>query len=136
MTEARIIAQSPILFVKDIGRSVAYWNEKIGFDIVEIYGEPPGFAILSRDTAHVMLASVPEQHEIVPFWKVRSGTWNAYFWVDDVAAMYAEIQKRGATIDYELCDQPYGVREFGIRDLEDQDIGFGQVLEDERAEKQ
>ena len=38
------------------------------------------------------------------------------------------MKRRGATIDYGLCDQFYDVREFGERDPDDQDIGFGQVL--------
>jgi hypothetical protein len=38
------------------------------------------------------------------------------------------MKRRGATIDYELCDQFYDVREFGVRDPDDQNIGFGQVL--------
>lgn len=55
--------------------------------------------------------------------------WNVYFWVDDSAALYEELKKRGATIDYELCNQPYGCREFGIQDLDGYDIAFGQDLD-------
>jgi catechol 2,3-dioxygenase-like lactoylglutathione lyase family enzyme len=128
MTQARIVGEAPILFVKDIDRALAYWNEKVGFTIDGIHGEPNDFAILSRDKARLMLALAPEGHEIVPLWKVRTNMWNVYFWVDDAEALYAELNERGAIIDYELHDKPYNVREFGIRDLEDQDIAFGQVL--------
>jgi uncharacterized glyoxalase superfamily protein PhnB len=51
-----------------------------------------------------------------------------YFWVDDVDALYKEFVERGAKIDYELCDQPYGCREFGTQDIDGHDIGFGQVV--------
>lgn len=124
----RITAQAPILFVSDLDGSVDYWRGKVGFDVVGIYGEPRDFAILVRDAAHVMLSLAPQGHTIVPFWKVQRNMWNAYFWVDDAAGLYAELTERGAIIDYELCEQPYGVREFGIRDLDDQDIAFGEVL--------
>ena len=41
----------------------------------------------------------------------------------------AVIEKKGrAAIDYELYDQPYGVRDFAVRDPDGQTIGFGQVL--------
>jgi uncharacterized glyoxalase superfamily protein PhnB len=50
------------------------------------------------------------------------------FLVSDVDALYAEFVRRGATIDYGLCDQPYGCREFGTQDLDGYDIGFGQVI--------
>ena len=40
----------------------------------------------------------------------------------------ASFKERGALIDYDLGEQPYGVLEFGIQDLDDHDIGFGQDL--------
>ena len=41
----------------------------------------------------------------------------------------AKVKARGAIIDYEPCDQPYGCREFGIKDPDGHDIAFGQDLE-------
>ncbi len=38
--------------------------------------------------------------------------------VDDVDAHYAHAVSEGATIVYEPTDMPYGVREYGTRDLE------------------
>ncbi|MCP4304228.1 MAG: bleomycin resistance protein, partial [bacterium] len=95
-----------------------------------VYGEPrPEFAILRRDRANVMLSRAPDGHQIVPSWRVRDKTWNAYFWVDDARAMFDELKGRRAIIDYELGEQPYGVLEFDIRDLGDQDIAFGEDLD-------
>jgi uncharacterized glyoxalase superfamily protein PhnB len=56
-----------------------------------------------------------------------------YFWVDDFEELYREFQGRGAKIDYELCDQPYGCREFGTQDIDGHDIGFGQVVSGENS---
>jgi hypothetical protein len=47
-----------------------------------------------------------------------------YFWV----SVHAELVRRGAHIDYDLCNA-YGCREFGTQDLDGYDIGFGQVIE-------
>jgi hypothetical protein len=74
-----------------------------------------------------MLANA-DGDKIVPFWKIRDKTPNAYFWVDDADALYAEMKAKGARMDYGPCTQPYGIREFGIQDLDEHDIGFGQVL--------
>lgn len=49
-------------------------------------------------------------------------------WVDDVDAIYAELTQRSAIIDYEMCVQPYGVKEFGVQDLDDHDIGVGEII--------
>jgi uncharacterized glyoxalase superfamily protein PhnB len=75
-----------------------------------------------------MIARVDDTVDIRPHSKVRENTWNVYFWVDDVESIQSELRRRGAKIDYELGDQPYGCKEFGIQDLDGYDIAFGQDL--------
>jgi len=128
MTRARILHQAPILFAADLTKTVDYWVEKVGFRALGVWGDPPDFAIAARDTAHVMLTQTPAAHDIVPYWRIKDQMWNAYFWVDNAASMFAELKERGAHIDYELGEKPYGVLEFGIQDLDDHDIAFGQDL--------
>ena len=76
-----------------------------------------------------MLSQVADASLIVPHYKVVDKLWNIYFWVNDAEAMYEELKNLGATIDYDLCEQPYGCREFGIQDLDGYDVAFGQDLE-------
>ncbi len=128
MSGPRITDQACVLLARDVPAAVAYWSEKVGFSVVGTWGEPPEFAILKRDLAFVMVGAAPPGHAIVPYWHVRNGLWNAYFWVDDAQVLFDELKGRGARIDYGPCRQPYDVLEFGIRDLDDHDIGFGQVL--------
>jgi catechol 2,3-dioxygenase-like lactoylglutathione lyase family enzyme len=125
---ARLTEQACVLLAKDVAASAAYWIEKVGFGLVGEWGDPPDFAILGRDGRYVMIGAAPADHVIVPYWKTRPNLWNAYFWVDDVEALFAELKARGARIDYDLCTQPYHVREFGIQDPDGHDVGFGQVL--------
>ena len=75
-----------------------------------------------------MLKQVDDPGHIVPHWTVSDRLCNVYFWVNDADALYREVKERGAKIDYDLCDQPYGCREFGIQDLDGYDISFGQVI--------
>jgi hypothetical protein len=42
--------------------------------------------------------------------------------------VYAEVQARGAGIDYTIYDAPSGFREFGVQDPDGYDIAFGQPL--------
>ena len=129
MTKSKIIGSAPILLVKNVVASGNYYRDKVGFSYERFWGEPPCFCILWRDTFHLMLSQVKDQKFIVPHYKAVEKMWNVYFWVDDAAALFEELKERGATIDYELCDQPYGCREFGIQDLDGYDIAFGQDLE-------
>ena len=50
-------------------------------------------------------------------------------WVKDVDAYHREIVSRGAVVDREPTDQPYGIREFGIRDVSGVAIVFGQDID-------
>jgi predicted enzyme related to lactoylglutathione lyase len=119
---------SPVLLVSDLDRSVAYYRDRLGFDS-EIYGDPPNFASVGRDNATILLALTDEPERIVPHWHVVENMWNAYIRVDDVDRLYAEIQERGAPIDYTIYDAPHGFREFGVQDPDGHDIAFGQPLE-------
>jgi catechol 2,3-dioxygenase-like lactoylglutathione lyase family enzyme len=128
VTTAKLIASAPVLFVRDVHAAAADYRDAMGFSFGKIWGEPPWFVILHRDGMHVMVKQIDDHSHIVPRSTVSAGLWDTYFWVDDVAALYREFVGRGAKIDYGLCDQPYGCREFGTQDLDGHDIGFGQVL--------
>lgn len=128
MSKMRILRQSPILYASNLRDTIAYWRDKLSFEEHGIFGEPPVFAIMEYGNAFAMLKQAPAGHAIVPYWMITEGTWNAYFWVDNVEALFADVKARGATIDYGLCDQFYNVREFAVHDPDRQSIGFGQVL--------
>jgi len=124
----RILRQAPVLFASNLPDTIVYWRDRLGFAQHGVFGEPPVFAIVEYGNAFAMLKQAPAGHAIAPYWQVSEGLWNAYFWVDDVAALFADMQRRGAAIDYGPCDQPYGVREFAVLDPDRQSIGFGQAL--------
>ena len=50
-------------------------------------------------------------------------------WVKDVDAYYKELVDRGATVEAAPADQPYGIREFGVCDINGVGIVFGQEIE-------
>jgi len=120
--------QAAVLFASDLPATIKYWNDRLGFATHGTFLDPPVFAIMERDTHYVMLKQLAAGNTITPYAERNDGLWNAYFWVDDVAALFDELCGRGAPIDYGLCDQEYGVREFAVRDPDQQTIGFGQVL--------
>ena len=124
---ATLTGISPVLLVADIERSVAYYRDKLGFEC-EIYGDPPDFATARRDETTVLLALCREPERIVPNWHIVHNMWNAYIRVDDADAIYAEVQERGAGIDYTIYDAPHGFREFGVQDPDGHDIAFGQPI--------
>src|SRR5262249_24304138 len=113
---------------KDILKSAEYFRDKVGFTEQNLYGSPTNFAIIRRDGFALMLAQLPPGKTDVPYSEMVSQTWNVYFWVDDADALDDEFQQSGAIIDYTIYTTPWGIREFGIQDLDDHDIAFGQIL--------
>jgi predicted enzyme related to lactoylglutathione lyase len=124
----RLTGTSAVLLVADIDRSAAYYRDRLGFTC-ELYGDPPDFLVAKRDDAIVLMALCDEPDRIVPNWRIVPNVWNLYIRVDDVEAIYAEFQRRGAPIDYSLYDAPSGFREFGVQDPDGHDIGVGQPIE-------
>jgi len=120
--------QAAVMFASDLPKTIKYWNDKLAFVTHATFLDPPVFAIMERDNQYIMLKQLAPGDSIKPYAERNEGLWNAYFWVDDVAALLDELRTRGAIIDYGLCDQPYGVREFAVRDLDRQTIGFGEIL--------
>jgi uncharacterized glyoxalase superfamily protein PhnB len=126
MKSPRLTSSAPVLLVRDLVAAANHYRDALGFTYDRFWGEPPDFVILNRDGLSLMLSLAPPGHAITPHWRVN-GIWNAYFWVEGVDALFAELKNRGAKIDYGLADKPYGVREFGIQDLDGHDIAFGEI---------
>lgn len=129
MADLKLLGIAPVLLVSDLTASAAFWREMLGFK-VDLFNHPPDFAIAERDGVRVMLGLVPAaaKSKIVPNWHVVPCSNQAYIWVNDVDAMYAEVQSRGAQIDFTIYNTPWGTREFGVQDPAGHDIAFGQVL--------
>lgn len=126
---AKIIGSAPVLLVGDVVASANYYRDCLGFRYERLWGEPPSFCMAARDDHVVMLSQAADPKHVVPHWQLVINMWNVYFWVDDVEAIFAELKSRGALIGYDLAIQPYGVKEFGVQDLDGHDIAFGEDLE-------
>jgi hypothetical protein len=94
---------SPVLLVADLQRSIDYFSDRLGFEC-HMFGDPPNFATAARDAAIILLALSDQPERLVPHWQIVDKMWDAYIRVDDADAMYAEVQERGAGIDYTIYE--------------------------------
>ncbi|MBZ0299174.1 MAG: ClbS/DfsB family four-helix bundle protein [Anaerolineae bacterium] len=127
---ARLTGAAGVLLVVDVVKAANYYRDQLGFHYDRFYGHPANFVILRRDGFSVMLSQAADAAQVVPHWQVVDKMWNLYFWVDDVEALYQEMIEHGAIIDYELGFKSYGIREFGVQDLDGHDIAFGQLIDE------
>ena len=114
--------------VADLTRAIAYYEQQLGFRTEYVGGAPPIFAILSRDGLPVMLRLVDATARIVPN-EQQGGTWDVFFWVNDVRALHAELAANGADVVYgPLVQEAYHMEEFAVRDDDGYILGFGQPV--------
>ena len=125
----KLLTSAPVLLVRDVKASADYFRDCCGVKYDRFWGEPADFCMVWRDRLCIMLKQTEHVEKIVPNWRIEDKLWDAYFWVDDADALCEEFRAAGAKIDYGPCTQPYGCREFGIQDLDDHDIAFGQDLD-------
>ena len=71
---AKITASAPVLLVKDILKSAAYFRDKLGFTEQNLYGAPTNFAIIRRDGITVMLSQTDQP--FVPNWRIVEKMWD------------------------------------------------------------
>jgi hypothetical protein len=109
--------------------NVPWTTSPIDWDLSATRSATRNFATATRDAAVILIALSDQPERLVPNWQIVDRMWNAYIRVDDADAIYAEVQERGAGIDYTIYDAPHGFREFGVQDPDGHDIAFGQRLE-------
>lgn len=111
--------------VADVAAAGAHYRDVLGFTCEYSAGEPPEFAFYARGACTIMLRRVPDASLLCPNEK-QGGTWDVFVWVNDLDALYEELMAAGATIVYPPTVQPYGMKEFAVRDREGHVLGFGQ----------
>lgn len=128
MASPQLLRSAPYFPVPDVKALAAYYERVFGFKSEYSAGDPPEFAIASRDGLSIMLRRVRAPEVIVPNEK-QGGTWDAFFWVRDARALHAELAANGAVVVYGPIVQPaYQMLEFAVRDPEGYVLGFGEPL--------
>ena len=107
-----------VFTVKDVGASLAYYRDCVGFDIAFEYGAPTFFVGLC--SGEVSLHLIAASHAPRP-----PGHAAVSIHVDDVDAVHADLMRRGARILNAPGDQDYGLRVFAIADPDGNMIFFG-----------
>ncbi|HVU55752.1 MAG TPA: VOC family protein [Puia sp.] len=113
-----------IFNVSDLASAVNYYVEVLGFKIAFRYGE---FAGLEYGNVLVYLSG--PGHEGI---KRAIGQGQLYIFCDEVDKYFQDISAKGALVMAAPGDRAYGMRDFGIRDPDDNVLSFGKGLEAEQ----
>ncbi|MGM9482153.1 VOC family protein [Roseateles sp. NT4] len=110
-----------VLAVPDLARSAAYYRDVLGFTVHDM-GDP-GWRWLERDACVIMAGECPDA---TPPAQLGDHSYFAYVQVGAIDALHAEFTAKGAEFIKPLRDEPWGMREFGIRTMDGHRMMFGQ----------
>ena len=129
MTRAAIAGISPFFIVRDVPSSLAFYRDRLGFDVTFEGPEPDDvfFGIVRRGGAQILfkavgVAAVPNGTRDVGQGHAR---WDAYVDVPDPDALAAELAERGVSFSEPLADTHDGLRGFEIADGDGYVLFFG-----------
>ena len=124
----KIAGTAPVLLVEDVSMAVAYYCVILGFAVEFTQNEQ--YMGVFRDGVHVHLAASngAPLHSNREAWTEKFKPADVNFFVSDVDALYAEVKAKGATVDGPPRDEPYGVRDFQMTDLNGYMLRFNQIL--------
>ena len=117
-TKATITAAEPELFVTDIKSSCDFFTGKLGFAIEFTYGEPPFYAQVKRDGARLNLKHV-DRPVIDANLRDREELLSAVLTVataDEIKQLFREFQAADVKFFQTLKTQPWGARNFIVKD--------------------
>ena len=124
-------AIAPYFIVEDVVTTANFYRDKLGFDFERFWGEPPCFCMVHRAGVVIMLKQLEKPGVMRPNSAVDpdGAPWDAYIWIENADALYAEFKSKGVTIARDLCDQPYGCRDFDVEDCNGYRLCFGHDTE-------
>ena len=129
MMKAAISGIAPFFIVKDVPAALAFYQDRLGFDVI-YQGPEPGdifFGIVQRGAAMVMLKDVgleplPNHKRDI---KKRWARWDAYVSVPDPDALAEEYSGRNIDFFMPLKDTSDGLRGFELQDADGYVLFFG-----------
>ena len=129
MKQAAITAISPFFIVRDVPSALAFYRDRLGFEITFEGPEPNDifFGIVRRGGAQILLKAIGVDPIPNCTRDVKQGIarWDAFVDVADPDALATEFAPRGVEFVEPLADTDDGLRGFAIRDADGYVLFFG-----------
>jgi len=115
---AMMVGAAAVFAVTDMGASVSYYRDVLGFDVTFQYGEPTYYTCLCRDEVALHLNASPHTRRL-------PGSGTLCVFVRDVDSLHAELVARGAKPVSAPQTYDYGMRDFDVLDPDGNQLVFG-----------
>jgi catechol 2,3-dioxygenase-like lactoylglutathione lyase family enzyme len=107
----------PRLPLTDLTAGIAHYRDVLGF---EVNYADDYIGVMFRDRVSLLLFPRTERNP---------GAGEAYFYIENADTLCAELRAKGADVRGDPVSHPWGLREFSVRDLEGNELYFGQTFE-------
>jgi uncharacterized glyoxalase superfamily protein PhnB len=114
---------APQFFTMDMQATLDYYRDKLGFDCLGTWQNPPVYAIVARDQHRINFrcAEPPTPNPD----KYADELLDAYVNIEDADALYAEYAACGVEFTRSLANMPWQKREFVVKDCDGRLLAFG-----------
>jgi catechol 2,3-dioxygenase-like lactoylglutathione lyase family enzyme len=118
---------SPFFIVSSLRISVAFYVDKLGFEVRYIGpGDAPFFAIVGRDEVSFMLKEIAADVRPVPnHTRHEWARWDAYIFTEEPDKLFEEYSALGLDFRRPLGDDEDGLRGFEVADADGYVFFFG-----------
>jgi uncharacterized glyoxalase superfamily protein PhnB len=119
---------SPTLAVRDIKETIEFYRNSLGFKMGMVFPDAnnPEYADFSKDG--MVLMFIPAKNLGIGSEDTLGIGVNLYMQIDgDIDEYYDELKKRGVKIAVDIKDEPYGIRDFTIEDVNGYQLTFNQL---------
>ena len=117
-----LIKSRYVLSVTDLNRSTEFYQSKLGFNSISKFD---GWVFLKRDSIVVMIGECLNAGDAS---SIGDHSYFAYIDTSDAAELFSEFESKNVDFVKRLADEPWGMREFGIRTVDGHRIMFGQDI--------
>ncbi|MFC1985646.1 VOC family protein [Chloroflexota bacterium] len=119
---------SPTLAVRNMKETIEFYQNSLGFKMGMAFPDAnnPEYADLSKDG--MVLMFIPAENIGISSEETLGIGVNLYMQIDgDIDEYYDELKKRGVKIILGIKDEPYGIRDFTIEDVDGYNLTFNQL---------
>ncbi|MDY6917999.1 MAG: VOC family protein [Chloroflexota bacterium] len=125
---------SPTIAVRDMKRAIEFYRDVLGFDLGAVFPsvddlQNAAYADLSKDGMVLML--IPAASTGVGADERLGIGVNFYMEIDgNLDDYYAELKRRGVAVAVDIKDEPFGIRDFTVKDADGYHLTFVNRLQE------
>ena len=121
---------SPMLAVRNMKQTIEFYKISLGFKMGMAFPDVgnPEYIDLSKDGMVIMF--IPDENVGIGKEERLGVGVNIYMQIDgDIDEYYNELKNKGVNIVVDIKDEPYGIRDFTVEDIDGYKLTFNQARE-------